>query len=453
MPLPLILMLHLFLAIEIICIEIYKRKKGLLFFDFLTIANAFYLLSYAITPIFYLQYADLTLLPDTDYIYSIAALSFFSYQVFLLGWISTGRIKFKVSSVIPAPSLEYKWFKLGIIFLLLTMIMMVPLVLDKGGLAGYLGGALRRYSFDDSEAGGFAFLSRLTNIAPFLTTVFFYFLIQRPVGLSKRVIRTLFFISLSLSLLQIFGGASRGGMIRLFVLLSFVYILVKKKIKLLPAIIITLFAILFISYGKQTFYAVSNYVANGESFNESFTYLDEARSNAISEEDNLIFREFAHPFKSLDAAIRYKNYNNYSYTYFSDFIWAPFRIIPYQYTSIFFERPEPINNLNTELITGVQDSGGIPPGLIASFYYSLGVFGVLIGSFFYGLLGRRANIWLMRMMKTSKIYAVPFAFFAYYYGFFIANGDPNVYIYYFIMPVLFILSLNITKSKDKFSET
>lgn len=450
MPLSLALVLHILLAVEIIFIELYKRRRGLLFFDFLTLANIFYLLSYSLTPVFYLWFSDTNILLDTEYVFQIATLTFFAYQMLLLGWAATGSLRFKANKPLPTPILEYKWYRLSVTFLFITFLMLILLVLDKGGISGYLSGALARYSFEDSETGSFAFLSRLTSISPFLSAIFFYFLIKKPCGISHRAIKVLFAISIILSLLQVFGGASRGGMIRLLVLLGLVYVLVNRKIKLLHTLLISLFAILFITYGKQTFYAVSNYVAYGESFSESFNYLDEVRSNAIDESDNVVFREFAHPYRSMDAVLRYEQ-SGYTYTYFSDFIWSPFRIIPYRYTSILFERPEPINNLNTELITGIPDSGGIPPGLIASFYYSIGILGIAIGSFFYGLIGRRINIWSDRMMKTSKIYSVPFAFFAYYYGFFIANGDPNVYIYYLIMPVLFLFALRFIKHKRKLS--
>lgn len=155
---------------------------------------------------------------------------------------------------------------------------------------------------------------------------------------------------------------------------------------------------------------MSNLALNGEKFSESFLYLDEVRSNADSTGNDVIFREFSHPYKSIDAAIRYSD-NGYSYTYFKDFFWSTFRILPSRFTSIFLERPEPIHVINTTLLTGVQDSGGIPPGLIASFYYSLGIVGVFIGCFLYGAIGRRINIWLFRMMSASTIYSVPFAFF------------------------------------------
>ena len=444
MPLSLALVLHILLAIEIIFIESYKRKRGLVFFDFLTMANIFFLLSYSLTPIFYLCFSDTSILLDTEYVFQIATISFFAYQMLLLGWIATGSLRFRVKKPLPTSLLENKWYRLSIIFLIIAFLMMILLILDKGGVSGYLSGALARYSFEDADAGSFAFLSRLISIIPFLTTIFFYFLIKKPVGLSKKAITVLFAISLSLSVLQAFGSASRGGLIRLFLLLGLVYVLVYRSIKLLPTMLISILAILFITYGKQTFYAVSNYAAYGESFSDSFDYLDKIRSNASGEDDNVFFREFAHPYRSMDTALRYKN-SGYIYTYFSDFIWSPFRIIPSRYTSIFFERPEPIHNLNTQLTTGVPDSGGMPPGLIASFYYSLGVLGVALGSFFYGLIGRRVNIWLQRMMQTSKIYSVLFAFFAYYYGFFIANGDPNIYIYYLITPSLFLLGLKFIK--------
>ena len=369
MTLTLALIFHILLAVEIISIEVFKRRKRFLFFDFLTIANVFFILSYSITPLFYLVFSEKNILPDIFNIDYIAALSFASYQFLLLGWFIAGGFKFQTKRSLPTCVLEFKWFKLAVIFLLITAFLMIITVIGKGGVANSLGGALSRYSLEDVDSGGFAFLSRLTNIAPFLTAIFFYFLIQENMSLSKKLVKFLFYISLSLSLFQIFSGASRGGMLRLFVLLGFVYILVKDRIKLLPMITIFVFGFLFIMYGKQVFYGVSNSALNNAKFSESFLYLNDVRSNAQSTDSDIVFREFAHPYKSIDTAVRYDT--SYSYTYFKDFIWSIFRVLPNRFTSVFVDRPEPINILNTTLMLGVPGAGGIPPGLIASFYYSL----------------------------------------------------------------------------------
>lgn len=175
MTLTLVLILYILLAIEIISIEIFKRRKGFFFFDFLTIANFFFLLSYSITPLFYLVVYESNILPDNSYIDYIAALSFVSYQFFLAGWLFAGGFKLKIKKELPKNILELKWFKLGTFFLIITGLMIILVVIGKGGLANYLGGALSRYSFEDLDSGSFSFLSRLTNIAPFLTTIFFYF--------------------------------------------------------------------------------------------------------------------------------------------------------------------------------------------------------------------------------------------------------------------------------------
>lgn len=451
MPLSVTCIIHIILAIEIFCIEIIKRKKGKFFFDFLTIANIFFLISYSITPLFYILFTDLEILPDNSFIDNISVISLFAYQVFLMGWFLGGSLKpkLKINHNHYVDSNDLKWLKLSTIFLVITAIFMVLIIISKGGVATSLGGALSRYSFEDTDSGGLAFLSRLTNIAPFLAAIFFYFLIEKSnTNINKKTIKFLFFIALSLSLFQIFSGASRGGMLRLIVLLGLVYISVNKRIKILPTVLIIAFSFIFITYGKQTFYSISNYTINSENIVDSFVYLNEIRDNAEKTGTDLIFREFSHPYKSVDTAIRYEKYS-YEYTFFKDFFWSILRIIPSRFISIFTERPDPINITNTSLMTGVIGSGGIPPGLIASFYYSLGIFGVIIGFFLYGLLGRKINNKLSKKIKTSSIYLIPFSFFAYYYGFFVVNGDPNVYIYYILMPIVFLICIGFVKEKKR----
>ena len=439
--------LYIVIALEIILIESYKRKHGLFYFDFLTMLNLFYLLAYLITPIFYLKYSESFILLDTNNIDYIATLTFISYQMIVIGWVLGGILKLGKAKY-ASTYIDANWLRLSKRFIFIAILMVGLLIYGSGGLGVYLSGALTRYQFEDREAGAFSFLSRATNITTFLCAIFFTFLISNKKLQEHKNIKLFFYLALSLSLLQVIGNASRGGLLNIFVILGLTYVVAKSKIKLLPMSILFVFVYTFILYGKQTFYAISNSIFNNESFIESFIYMNDIRTNLDRTGSDAILREFAHPFTGLDTAIRYEGVG-YSFSYFGDFIWSILRILPRRLTSTFIDLPQPLHITNTSLLTGISGSVGVPPGLVASFYYSLGIFGVFLGSFLYGFIGRIVNNTLKSRLKQSTVYAAPFAFFSYYYGFFMVNGDPTVYIYNLIMPTLFLILLNfISKNKN-----
>lgn len=445
----LIILLHLALAIEISIIELVRRKNKIIIFDFLTSANIFFLIGYCIVPLYYLNASRyIEIMPNSFYLDNVAIYIFLAYQFFILGWGLFRRKKYNFKSHSQISQIDYKWLKMAYFSFFILLLMMILVVIGDGGISKYLSGALSRYSVEEQEVGGFAFLSRLTNVLPFIAAIFFYFLINKDKEHNYKYIKIFFLLTTVLTVFQIIGGASRGGMVRFFLLLFLVYILVKNKLKIIPLSILSVLAFLFIIYGKQTFYATANFISKGESFYESFKYMDNIRNDAGKEGNSLFFTEFSHPYKSLDASIRYEN-KNYEYTYFRDFYWSALRIFPSRLVSIFLERPEPIHILNTSLLTGVSGVGGIPPGLIASFYYSLGILGIFLASFLYGALGAVLNNYFNKMINSSKIYYVPLVFFSYFYGFFIVNGDPNIYIYYILSPIIFMFFLKFIRNVDR----
>ncbi|MDX9795641.1 MAG: hypothetical protein RBT24_02315, partial [Arcobacteraceae bacterium] len=93
----------------------------------------------------------------------------------------------------------------------------------------------------------------------------------------------------------------------------------------------------------------------------------------------------------------------------------------------------------------------IPPGIVASFYYSLGNIGVILGMFLFGYYGRKINNKLLALAKVDAIYYVPFTFLAFTYGGFIINGDPNIYIYHIIWPIFFYFLIRRIQRKYSFS--
>lgn len=437
------IILYVFLGIQIIVVE-FSRKKNKKF-DFFSGANFFFLLAYVITPIYYGIWSQYNLYIYIDNSDQILFYSIFAYQLLWIGWSFGTYLK-------PSKSISQtniNWVKFTINWFWVILILFSIIIIEKGGISKAIGaGAISRYNFEELETGTFAFLSRIVALSPFLTAVFFFYLIKQDLNYDKTKIKWYYFSSLIISILLTFISASRGGLARIFVLQFLIFILVKRKIKITNMLAISFALLIVIAYGKHFFYAVSSFFFYGNSFTESFNYMEEIRGTEEEGYLEVIFSEFAHPIKSLNVAIEYNN-SMHTFTYFRDFFWSVLRIFPQRITSFFVSRPETVTTINTHLLTNNM-STSIPPGIIGTFFYSFGGFGIAIGMFLYGLVGGLVNNNLIFNENKNKAFVVPFVFFTFFYGFFIVNGDPNVYIYYILMPIVYLIILSkSTKIKFK----
>jgi len=426
------LSLIILLGIQI-CIVEFTRKKGFKY-DFFSVLNFIYVLVYVVTPLYYTAQSEISINDATESLFY----SILGYQFILAGWIlgQKKRNKTRILNDDQKIKIDKKWIIISIYAFWISIISFTILTISRGGISNAIAqGALSRYSIEEVESSSFAFLSRIVALLPFLSLIFFYFFLKRKEFSYPNKILFYFYFSLSMSVLQAFISASRGGLLRIFLMYLLLTTLLKANINFKKLIFFCVFFVLFVSYGKQTFYAVSNYFYSGESISESFNYLNDARKTDEQSKGDLIFREFSHPSLSINAAVKYNEVDG-RYTYFRDFTWSILRIIPQRLTT-FLDRPEPINVINTHQLRN-NFGGGIPPGLIASFYYSLGTIGVVLGGLFYGYLGRYLNDILIVKINSSPLYLTFFIYFSFFYGFFVTNGDPNVYIYYIIFPALLI---------------
>ena len=431
----LMLVIYFLLFLQIILIEILRSKAK--FFDFFSFANFIFLLVYVITPVYYELWSEGNIYANIDNSYEVVVYTVIGYQFLWIGWI-LGTYK-RISNIsLKKNDSDRKWIKGSIGAMWIVFFLFLVLTIDRGGLSQSIGaGALSRYNYEEIETSRFAFFSRVVSLSPFLTAIFLFYVIKPSLDYNRQKVKYYYFFSFSISLLQTFIGASRGGLLRLFLLQFLVFVLVKRNVKIVNLAALCFLILLVISYGKQTFYAVSNFFYYGESLTDSFNYLNTIRGTDDKSTLDVFFNEFSHPIKSLNVAVQY-NGDRYSYTYFNDFIWAIIRILPQRLTSMILSRPDTVTSINTYLITD-NYATSIPPGIVGTFYYSLGGVGVVLGMLAYGFTGSVFNKKLLKQQRSNKVYVVPFVFFSFFYGFFITNGDPNVYIYYILMPVLFII--------------
>ena len=378
--------------------------------------------------------------------------SFFAYSLMVFGWRIHGssyKIKYYTFGTQNKVLFDLKIYRLLFSLLISMSILTLIYFFGLGGIQKALStGALMRYSFVETQIGNFSYLARVIAMVPLICGFYFYFLIESPKFKKLNNIKILFIISIIISLLRILVGASRGAFLNLFLMQLLIYFKVRNTINVRATVVISLLIVIFVMYGKQVFFATATAISGGDFF-EAFSYLNYTRGTSDKTGVELILREYQHVIHSLNAAFTNAGIN-ISYTFFNDWYWSVLRVIPQKITKIFLDRPDTISFINTGILINRLETS-IPPGIVASFYYSLGNIGVILGMFLFGYYGRKINNKLLALAKVDAIYYVPFTFLAFTYGGFIINGDPNIYIYHIIWPIFFYFLIRRIQRKYSFS--
>src|SRR5690606_32793028 len=114
----------------------------------------------------------------------------------------------------------------------IVFFLFLVLTIDRGGLSQSIGaGALSRYNYEEIETSRFAFFSRVVSLSPFLTAIFLFYVIKPSLDYNRQKVKYYYFFSFSISLLQTFFGASRGGLLRLFLFQFLVFVLLNRMLK------------------------------------------------------------------------------------------------------------------------------------------------------------------------------------------------------------------------------
>ncbi len=418
------------LTLTILVAEFWRKKR--VPFDYLSYFNAVFVFAYIVAPLLLSYYSE----SDTYTIFSdeIFFLTLLSYFSALVGWV-LGRKSERGHVVLD----DSKIVKIINRYTIFAVLVTVVYIIGKGGLANLIAaGVLVRYGYEESTPTLVDFMRNLCSVAEIITYVLFAMWLSDRFKSHHKRIGINYLIVLSLHLVFAMSISSRGAVLNIIIMHTLILIYFRRGfIKL--SIPILSFTVLLTLYGKQLFFAVAS-LFRGIGFNDAFIALNDLRLSDSNEIDviHTIIREYAHTTESLIAAV--SSADEIGYTYFSDFFFSLFRVIPQKIIIQFVEFPATISTINTSLLTGVSIAS-TPPGLMAHFYYALGSVGIVAGFFLYGLIGRKISESIANAMQGCDVVYAIYAYTGLLFGFFVGNGDPNVFIYSVLWPVVVYYSI------------
>ena len=217
-------------------------------------------------------------------------------------------------------------------------------------------------------------------------------------------------------ILTVLLTAGRGSIIMLLLVLYLTLAIYKRRFYLPFLLLIGTFAFIFILVGKPFFHSLYR----GEplvpviSLFRDFDYATAYRG---------LWREFVHPFISLEAALA--TTGKFTPRVFLDWIYALFHLIPERLFPV--QVPETIAYLNTEMVIGIRESV-VPPGLLGFFWYSALLPGIILGGTVFGAIGR----WLDTVLGKNRRDPLGLGLYilaAVIWGGFTTNGDPRVLLF------------------------
>jgi hypothetical protein len=208
-------------------------------------------------------------------------------------------------------------------------------------------------------------------------------------------------------------NAGRGAILTFILVLVFAnYLYTEKKVKLRTWVIITLLIAIGIIYLRPLLTSLSSLKDGFSTFISEFSRRAHTGKADITSIKDMIFNVsyyLEHKYVSLETAINAIAEGRYEFNFFVD-IWAA-AIAVFPSVILPFSKPNSIDTYNTMLILGTTANGVIPPGGVAFGYYSLGLVGVIIFSFFVGIVGKRTEIFFdsfdsryMSILKTVNMF-------------------------------------------------
>lgn len=135
----------------------------------------------------------------------------------------------------------------------------------------------------------------------------------------------------------------------------------------------------------------------------------------------LFINEFGFPYLSLHYAVQ----EDYSLFFFSDFLSGIFgRILPSSWNPGIVSS----NYLNSQYMLG-RDVKSIPPGILAQGYYSFGIIGIMLISFFTGLFFKFLDVFFSQVARLNNQYTYVYAYFITSSMVWVRTGLPANYFY------------------------
>lgn len=289
-------------------------------------------------------------------------------------------------------------------------------------------------------------------IAVYFTTIIYivFAIIQYKLHIGrsyKKGYIILMLVSIGIVLSHSIISGSRGSIFQLFLLSLFFYLnLSGMKINLKKIIIVLTIGIVglfFVTHGKTAIASISKSF-QGQSISES---ISNTESKSVEYIYGRLILEFSHSIKSLGIVI----YSDIEFNSMRHFLYGPLDLVPTKLLGINYEEPIRIHEINSKLVVG-DAHHGIPPGIIASFWYGGGVFsvffGLLLSGVFIGWIQKQSYEIINKYPSFTPVMLYMFFKLAW----FINNGDLSVFlknqihiILFFILFLIFIFLKSIYK--------
>ncbi len=414
--------IYMLIGAIILYVEIFRKRYFAI--DHLTFFNFFFFLVYSFAPV------ALNIMGSHIVPYDLAYGKFYigkhplmpyailmGYLLFLAGYFwskprnfaSRFEIEFRLSEV------YLLWLIiLGYVFLILIMVVYLH---SNGGLAQTINNA------ENFRTGTLvANKPYLVKLFP-LNQIFLFYAYYRVFLKEDDKYRHYFIIFLLISIGIFFVRAalinSRGFILFTGLGLYVITAMYKRNYYLNFLIIGGILGVLFIKYGDPLFHAIPDLANDGyDKFVSTFEHRIE-RENL--HRDATVVSNFLHPIISLGAALGLAG-NGIDYRYLTDLYGAVIGILP---NSLFgVEEPYMVQSLITKILYAV-DKPIVLPGILATFTFSMGVMGIFVWMFVYGVYGGVLASIFQNLYKKYKGSIVFIYLYSMAYGYFVFRGSPK----------------------------
>lgn len=412
-------------GLMIVCFELFRSRR--IIFDFLFFWNIFFLIIYVVAPLhliiggsdfahpYYFYALDNYNMANPMVLLIIIA----SYIFFLFGYYwrcpaQVGR-RFKIALRMNNS------FLLGIA-IILVFISVVAINIysnEYGGIQSTLSYSSLIRSGDVS-GGAYVFFKHFTFFSLIASFIIFSLVLNKGNFPPKVILFPLLIFCLFLSFFVLILNSGRGDVINFLIVFYLSAVLYRgRQLSLHYFLLIFFIFIMLALFGDDFFNALYSgkeiLIKSINKFNIETSFL------------SYIYKEtwsiFSFPYISLVASIAQST--TYTARCFIDIVYGIISFIPERLTNIpVSNKVEELSFLNTYLVTNIRIRM-IPCGLIAFFWYSGYLPGVLLGSFIYGAIYRFLFELLWRNLNHPLFYIL-FVHVGYTLARFLMIGEPYI---------------------------
>ncbi|MYL40672.1 O-antigen polymerase [Virgibacillus salexigens] len=412
-----------------ILINEFTRKKDSKPFDLLSGVNLLFFLSFVVTPLsiyfFNLEFSSWTFIVDVESGSSFKALFYVlvGYLSMLFGLSFSKR--WKLVKNLPSKFEENNCMveKFAHIIGVLGISFLLVFIFSVGGVEAFLS-TNTLYRSGSIDPTPLAFVRNLALFIP-ISCFIFYGLSKNSKSKFFNRYQLFFIIYFVASLLLYFNRASRMGV--LVFLISFFILNVmyyrKNILKYIPLIIVVFLFLVY--FGKSVF---------------NYFFVGDVSLQVSGIKFSQIIGEFSFPFYTLTHAMENSFFNGVPRLFF-DFLLGFFNLLPSAILP--FSVPMNATQLNTESFLNMS---GIPIDLVSLGFYSFGISGVILITFFFGItIGCVEKILSDKNNLLVVIFYIQFIFF---FSLIVPYASPtNVYKSDFCLLFAFLIFIYFFKRK------